>query len=331
VGDQEVFTHLDITTVDDLVALDPDLHGHWLRAIERWARLQELPSHVQAERLRPWLNQIVDLSGADFEILVYAAIWFHENPSSGQTIRQVPVLGMHTKWLAHHRRLVVACLNLTDQGSAADMSESEDGELEQQVLDVLGLLALPVHIDLILADPQHRHRVGGLKHLRVPQPEAAALPIQPALVVIVENKESAYALPDIAGTVIVHSLGNHLNVLGEIGWIRGARNLYWGDLDRAGITMLSRARAMLPHVVSVLMDPATLKQHIALSVVDQSRADAPEPNLYPEELAALAALTTSGSEHLRLEQERIPQTFVLGRLAEAVGVLNLELGPTQST
>lgn len=61
VGDQEVFTHLDLATADDLVKLDQELSDHWRGATERWARIRALPGIVPEERLRPWLIQIVAL------------------------------------------------------------------------------------------------------------------------------------------------------------------------------------------------------------------------------------------------------------------------------
>jgi hypothetical protein len=160
--------------------------------------------------------------------------------------------------------------------------------------------------------------VGGLRHLSAPLPEIDALPLRPEIVLIVENKESAYLVPDRPRTVVVHSLGNHLNVLGEIGWLDGARHLYWGDLDRAGLTLLSRARARLPRLVSVLMDPVTLEEHKALAVKDETRADTPDPNLTDIETTALAALSTGHKTYLRLEQERLPSRFVLDQLSHAM-------------
>lgn len=269
-----------------------------------------------AEWLRPYLQQIVDLDNADFKILLDAAIWFTENPRSGLTIRQVPVLGMHTKWLARNRRLVLACLNITQQAHAS--TDRPDEELEQDDLDPLGLKALPVHVDVILADPVDRALVGCLRHLSAPLPEIDALPIRPETVLIVENKESAYLIPDRPRTAIVHSLGNHLNVLNEIGWLDGARQLYWGDLDRAGLTLLSRARARLPRLVSVLMDLVTLEEHKALAVEDETRADTPNPNLTDVETAALAALSMEHGTYLRLEQERLPSPIVLNQLSRAM-------------
>ena len=98
---------------------------------------------------------------------------------------------MGTKWLSRNRRLVLACLSITDEPDA----DESDEELEQDDLDALGLKALPVHVNVILADPADRARVGGLRHLSAPLPEVDALPVQPEAVLIVENKESAYLFP----------------------------------------------------------------------------------------------------------------------------------------
>ncbi|MEU7844733.1 Wadjet anti-phage system protein JetD domain-containing protein [Micromonospora sp. NPDC049114] len=323
VGTQEVFTHLDLPTIDDLVALDHGLVDHWLRAKTRWKRLNALPGGVATERLRLHLQQIVDLDDADFEILLRSAVWFTDHPRSGLTIRQVPVLGMHSKWLARNRRLVLACLNITPPPDGADQPHEE---LEQHDLDPLGLKALPVHVDVILADPADRALVGGLRHLRAPLPEVNALPLRPEKVMIVENKESAYLVPDQPRTVVIHSLGNHLSVLNEIDWLQGARHLYWGDLDRAGMTLLSRARAQLPHLMSILMDPATLGEHQALAIEDETRADPPESNLTDIETAALTGLTTEHGTYLRLEQERLPSPFVLHQLTRTLEVHGFDRG-----
>lgn len=316
VGPQEIYTHLELATLDDLVALDPALAEHWVRATGRWTRLTALPAGVPVDRIRPHLSQIADQDDADFEILLGAASWFSQNPRSGLTVRQVPIPGMHTKWLARNRRLVLACLDVdgrqpVESGLAGD-------ELEQDDLDPLGLKALPVHINVILADPADRARIGGLRHLNAPLPEIRKLPIRPETVVIVENRESAFLVPDRPRTVVVHSLGNNLDVLAQIVWVACAPScFYWGDLDRAGLTLLSRARARLPNLRSVLMDLRTLDEHAALTVPDKTKADSPEPTLSEAEAAALAALSTGSDIHLRLEQERLSARLVLERLGHA--------------
>lgn len=116
-GDETVFSHLDVFWHDGLHSLAPDLSGHWRVASARARALQEIS--VSPEEVRPWLSQIVDLDDADFVVLVNAARWFATNRNSGYTVRQVPVSGMHTKWLAQHRRLVLALLGAPHRDSVA--------------------------------------------------------------------------------------------------------------------------------------------------------------------------------------------------------------------
>ena len=43
-------------------------------------------------------------------LLLAAVNWFRAHPRSGLTVRSVPVPGMHIKWLARHRSMLLACL-----------------------------------------------------------------------------------------------------------------------------------------------------------------------------------------------------------------------------
>jgi hypothetical protein len=44
------------------------------------------------------------LAEVDFQMLCTTAIWLRENDPTGMTARQVPVEGVHGKWLNAHRR-----------------------------------------------------------------------------------------------------------------------------------------------------------------------------------------------------------------------------------
>jgi Uncharacterized protein conserved in bacteria N-term (DUF3322) len=120
--------------------------------------------------MQPWLARIVDLDDYDFTTLLAATNWFRANPRSGLTVRSVPVPGMHTKWLAQHRSMVIACL---------------------------GTPPTP-------ANPPSR--------LRTP-----TRPTSPTATV---------TWSDTAGLVVIHSLGNHLDVLARLPWIRHD-SWYW--------------------------------------------------------------------------------------------------------
>lgn len=316
IGEQQIYTHVDVHGVESLVDIADDCAEHWHTAVQRCANLSSFGApHAH---LRPYLAQITTLDNYDFELLLRVAHWFTLNPSSGLTIRQVPVPGLHTKWLAQHRSLVLGLLGLRTACTTLPDEQADDG-LDVRDLDILGLRPLPANVDVILADPEDQRTLCGLRHVRAPLEEIAGLSLRPRHVLIVENKQSALPVPDRPGLVIIHSLGNFLDALGVITWITGAQTWYWGDLDRAGFTLLSRARTRLPEVTSVLMNRSTLAQHNALAVQDPTgHVDPPDPTLTAAERETLAALTDDGNK-FRLEQERIPWSYVEQVLVENLG------------
>lgn len=170
---------------------------------------------------------------------------------------------------------------------------------------------------MILADPADQRLLGGLRHLQAPLPEIASLPINPIQVLIVENRDSALTVPDMPGLVVIHSLGNNLELLSTIPWLEHAKPWYWGDIDRAGFTLLSRARSHLPDLASVLMNPEAFEAHRQLAVWERAKADPPLPTLTESEKVTLAFLgRTPESGFIRLEQERLSPRFVAETLTK---------------
>jgi hypothetical protein len=305
-GAQPIHTHLDVPDTAALAGLNPDTASHWQRARARWDQLRP---YQPGQAARPWLARIVDLDNYDFTTLLSAIVWFRAHPLSGLTVRSVPVPGMHTKWLARHRGMVLACLGTpTDSSQFTEAIEDSDPvDIPSGDLDALGLRPLPREISVVLADPVLRAAVGGLRQISAPVDELARLQIHPDAVLIVENKEPALAWADTTGLVIIHSLGNHLDVLSGLPWIRHDRCWYWGDHDRHGFTLLSRARTLVPKLASLLMAPSDIETYRPLGVEeDLDRYDQPDPTLTSAEATALAALHLTCGKYLRTEQERIP-------------------------
>src|SRR5882757_6342076 len=185
-------------------------------------------------------------------------------------------------------------------------------------LDALGLRPVHREADILLADPHDRRALGGLHHLRAPIDELAQLPLNPRWLLVVENKEAALSLDDTIGLVVIHSLGNHTEALRHIPWIPRDDSLYWGDIDRHGYTLLSRARSAVPGLTSVLMSREDVAKFRHLAVTENlTRYDAADPNLRPTEQRALDALTERG-QYLRIEQERIPVDVAMGTIDAAM-------------
>ena len=320
---QPIHTHLDIPDTHALAGLNPDTATHWQRARARWDQLR---CHQAGQAVRPWLARIVGLDHYDFTTLLAATAWFRAHQRSGLTVRSVPVPGMHTKWLARHRGMVLACLGTptTPGESTGSTGDADPVDIPADDLDALGLRPLPREIGIVLADPALRAIVGGLRQISAPVDELADLQIHPDAVLIVENKEPALAWCDTTGLVVIHSLGNHLDVLSRLPWIRHDRCWYWGDLDRHGFTLLSRARTMVPRLASLLMAPDDTETYRPLAVEENlDRYDQPDPTLTLAEASALAALQLTEGKYLRTEQERIPISDAEHALEHARNLLQL--------
>jgi hypothetical protein len=118
------------------------------------------------------------------------------------------------------------------------------------------------------------------------------------------------------GVVAAYGQGNAVVSLARIQWLRDARIFYWGDLDSHGFRILHQARAAGLSAHSVLMDTATLHEHRDLWVTEPKPFTGTAALLTEAEANALAELRTLA--HIRLEQERIPWTYALTALREAV-------------
>jgi hypothetical protein len=163
--------------------------------------------------------------------------------------------------------------------------------------------------------------VGGLEDFELPVAQLAALDIAPRTVLIVENLDTGLALPDMAGTVAVMRLGAAVKLVAELPWITRADCLYWGDIDTFGFEILHRARCVVPHLRSVLMDSTTLLECRSLWVNEQTQTTGLElPLLTIDEREVFDGLRTNRwGESLRLEQERIPWTTAMNVLFAATG------------
>lgn len=277
----------------------------WRRAAKRLAALQTAcPVLCTLTTRQRVFDALADHGDSDFHCLQALLTWAQDNPASGLRLRQLPVEGLHTKWVQEHRGLI------TDLVAAL-----RGVSTERDLLALLGLSVPAVRLRMRLLCPELRRQTGGLGDIEAPLRELAALPIAPARVLIVENLETGLALPDIEGCVVLIKLGYAIGLAQQLRWLRqAARAVYWGDVDTHGFAILDLARAAMPHIESVLMDEATLQQFAHLCVPE------PQPRLC-DALAALTAAERSASNSLaqrRLEQERLPWPHALAQVLNAL-------------
>lgn len=183
-----------------------------------------------------------------------------------------------------------------------------------------GLRRPPPRLRVRLLCPSLREHLAGLGDIEAPVEQIAALPLQPARALIVENLETGIALPELPGCVAFMKLGFGVRLLADIPWLQPVQPVYWGDIDTHGFAILGHARAALPALRSVLMDEGTLLRQKALWGREAAPyAGAPPLHLTADEQAVFDRLRANfWGEGVRLEQERVPWNEALNTVREAL-------------
>ena len=217
--------------------------------------------------------------------------WISAHPDSGIWERELPVVGIDTKWVERHRAAIEP-LAASITGTGTGLRRRGIGFLVRDLAAAADDTGLSVDL-------------AGL----------ARLGFVPAVVLVVENLTTVATLPPLPGTVAIHGMGFAAPTLAEVDWVRSADVVYWGDLDTYGFQILGRVRAALPQTRSVLMDVETLRAAGDFAVTEPRPYRGEIGHLTLDELSALAALRAGD---LRLEQERIPRELAHAALAAAV-------------
>lgn len=247
------------------------------------------------------------LSAVDFELALASARWFADNLSvwPGLTPRQVPIAGIHAKWLDTHRPLIKVLADLDD----------------------LALAQRGTRVYWTYLDPRYR-QTGARVHDSLTLGDNVPLPYTPEIVLVVENKDTAILFPEIAGGIVVEGNGNaSVGLLPQVPWIAAAKTLvYWGDLDAKGFEIVDGLRTRLPQLRTVLMDTPTYEAYERFGTqVDERGVPL---KLRPRKVVrALTTLERELYENLtdsdwtrnrRLEQERIPLGVALQAIEHKV-------------
>lgn len=258
------------------------------------------------------LRAVYALGANDVDVLINAVTWLRRHPDAGDwTLRQLPVPGMHTKWLDTHGAL------LRDVAG-------------RDVRDEVRPRLTVVH--LTYADPGHAAS-GRRRHDAWTTGDVHDIAYQPRVVLVVENRDSRLWFPPLSDTIVVEGGGKAAAaLLAGVPWIRAAEHVvYWGDIDADGYAILDNFRAALAvpspdgaparHVTSILMDAADLHRY-AEHGVDHDRAGRPLkpspallPHLTEAETTAYNTIATAGrTPFRRIEQEAIPLAHAVTRL-----------------
>lgn len=290
--DQTMPTHVVINDLDTAASV---VGSGWPARLatgrQRSSALAATYPHL--ERPEKTLAQVAGLSEVDFDLLCRAVSWFSSNEASGLTPRQVPIEGLHAKWLNTRHQLLRDLAGVEDLGLAP---------------------AHPSRIHFTYLDPGHLE-AGGRRHDSATVGDTSQLAYTPTVVLISENKDTAVHFPTIPNGVAVEGNGRGARAYATFEWLREARTvLYWGDMDTDGLEILNEFREAGVPAQSMFMDPAAYDAWSKYGTdVDKrgqrltGRDQRPVPHLTDDEMSLYRDLCSSQWESFRrVEQERIP-------------------------
>ncbi|WP_186447036.1 Wadjet anti-phage system protein JetD domain-containing protein [Mycolicibacterium porcinum] len=309
-GGQTLPQKVRIADIDTAAALAAERDcplGDWPTLLKlaraRHAQLREVNPGLPASQMESLLRATIGYSDTDFTLLCTVATWFAANEAAalGMTPRQVPLPGVHAKWLNTHQNHVTTLAGCAD-----------------------GLRLLPNHaprIHFTYLDPHYRS-TGGRAHDSHTLGDPMTLPYQPHMIIISENKDTAILFPPTPGAVAIEGGGYEgAKKMHQFNWIADCPNMvYWGDLDAAGFAIVNTYRATLP-VSTILMDYSTYLRYAEFGTNHYPdgrlipTGGPALPNLSDDEAMAYAAVTDLHADPRRIEQERIPLPVAAQALA----------------
>jgi hypothetical protein len=290
--DQLLPTHVVIAGIDAAASI-ADAGWPERLALGRQRASMLTTSYPDLERPSRTLSEVSRLTDVDFDLLCRAASWFSTNEGSGLTPRQVPIEGLHAKWLNTRHQLISDLAGIKDLGLAP---------------------AHPSRIHFTYLDPTHLES-GGRRHDSATVGDTARLAYTPTIVLISENKDTAVHFPPIPNGVAVEGNGRGARAYATFAWLREARTVvYWGDMDADGLEILNEFREAGVPARSMLMDPSSYDTWSKYGTdVDKKgqrltgRDPRPVPRLTHEEVALYRHLCSPQlMSSRRVEQERIP-------------------------
>jgi hypothetical protein len=304
--DIPIRVHFD-SAIDIANALGQQFASQYAIADARWRERSSAWPDL-AEPLRRVAAWMAGLSQVEYQRFISVVDWLSLNRTSGLYIRQLPIAGIHSKWVEANRG-PLSLLMAVRLGKSSSLSFA----------DLVGLKSAPTLRRIRLLDPVLRNQVGGLSDVMIPLADLADLALPVRVVLVVENQQTALACGELPGTVLIMGGGFAVTELASVRWLNNVPVVYWGDIDAAGFGILNAFRANFPHVESFLMGEEALHAHQEFWTEDPKQEFRTLPNLSPGEDAIYRRLASGQlGPTVRLEQERIEWQWAWAKLRELI-------------
>lgn len=280
----------------------------WLGKHKDWERFsaqvsitrQTLPAVV------PWLEkrplQALELS-VEWPRLLAVVAWLVEHPRPGIYLRQVDLPGVHSKFIETHRAVLAELLDLVLPVNALDPGKTGVSQFSARY----GFLQKPTRIRFRVLDPSIQVVPGtALPDITLDADSFSRMAVDVRRVFITENETNFLAFPLAHKAIVIFGAGYGWDALARSDWLKNCPIHYWGDIDTHGFGILDQLRGHFDHVVSFLMDRATLDAHAVFWGSEDKPLRVDLHRLTPDERALYDDLRDNRIRPgLRLEQEHI--------------------------
>lgn len=272
----------------------------WLKFQERYKLLVEaIPG------LKDWAiaNVILLCSvSTDWNGIIKICKYFLETPRPDLYIRQLPI-DVHTKFIENNSFLLQSLLDYLIPLHIRSKGQKKFAERYYLKYDE----ALLIRIRLLDRNLSIRNGIMDF-NIRLSDFETDEWACKNIL--IAENKMNFLTLPDIPVSIAIWSGGGfNVSYLKNIHWLKTKAIYYWGDIDEHGFQILHQIRSYYPQVRSIMMDTTTFETFKKYAV-DGERSKAVNLYMLDEEESKIYTSLKQRESRNRLEQEKIPQSYV---------------------
>ena len=276
--------------------------NRWHRVLSRFIIDVDQKLSETIIRNLPELDQCRD---DDIESLLNLLPQLKAGMGTGCYLRALPVTGVDTKFIEQHETFIRQCLQ-------AIHPENDVSDL----LNWLGCREKPKGwLTVRPLCPKTRQWMMGLPVLKLSGDILRETPLPGSHIIVVENEETGFALPELPETVAIFGGGKNISWM-DAPWLSQKHLAYWGDIDTWGLSILSDARQLSPDLKPLMMDKATLLAFAGRMSQEKSSVQKMPLNLVDQETDLYSLLLEKGSkgENNRLEQERLSQDFIQEKL-----------------
>ena len=228
--------------------------------------------------------------------------YFSKNPQPQLYIRELPI-EVHTKFIEQHKALIGELLDIVIK----EYINTNEKEFEKRY----NLRYDEPTVRMRLLDRTLAKKLFyGLDDITIPISLFLKLQIPISKVYIVENKVNFLTFPLIPNSIVIWGKGYGVASIKESELLKSTGLIYWGDLDAQGFEILSQFRSYFGQVKSLLMDKATFNNYFEKECGTPSKINF-KLNLTTEEEELYQYIKVN---NYRLEQEKIPQRYVIEQL-----------------